>query len=86
MLLAVLVSLAGNWKMQLFQVNQSEESSKITINAHTISRQSHKQRSITSAAHYNRIYSYSMSHLFYRVMVPEEFKVMDLKKRMRIMV
>ena len=56
MLLAVLVSLAGNWKMQLFQVNQSEESSKITINAHTISRQSHK-RSITSAVHYNRIYS-----------------------------
>ena len=69
--------------MQLFQINQSEESSKITVNAHTASGQSHQQ-SIISAAHYNRIYS--MSHLFYRVMVPEEFKVMDLKKRMRIMV
>ena len=43
-------------------------------------------QSITSAAHYILIYFYSMSHLFYRVMVPEEFKVMDLKKRMRIVV
>ena len=35
--------------MQLFQINQSEESSKITtINAHTISGQLH-QRSITTA-------------------------------------
>ena len=30
-----LMLLAGNLQMQLFQINQSEESSKITINAHT---------------------------------------------------
>ena len=42
--------------MQLFQINQSEESSKITINAHTTSCPLH-QLPITSAAHYNRIYS-----------------------------
>ena len=40
MLLAVLMKLAGILQMQLFQINQSEESSKmakITINAHTTS-------------------------------------------------
>ena len=35
MLLAVLMKWAGILQMQLFQINQSEESSKITINAHT---------------------------------------------------
>ena len=42
--------------MQLFHINQSSRSSKITINAHTTSCWLH-QRSITSAVHYNRIYS-----------------------------
>ena len=37
-------------------MNQSEESSNMIINAHTTSCQLH-QRSITSAVHYNRIYS-----------------------------
>ena len=46
--LAMLVKLAGNWQMQLFHINQIEESSKITINAHTTSGQLH-QRSITTA-------------------------------------
>ena len=44
-----LMELAGNWQIQLFQINQSEESSKITINAHTIHGQLH-QRSITTAS------------------------------------
>ena len=35
MLLVVLMKWAGILQMQLFQINQSEESSKITINAHT---------------------------------------------------
>ena len=58
MLLAMLVNLAGNWQMQLFQINQSEESSKITINinAHATSGQLHQQsitlhqQSITTAS------------------------------------
>ena len=37
MLLAVLRKWAGILQMQLFQINQSEESSKFTINAHTTS-------------------------------------------------
>ena len=37
MLLAVLVSRAGIWQKLLFQINQSEESSEITINAHITS-------------------------------------------------
>ena len=48
MLLAMLVLLDSILQMQLFQINQSEESSKITINAHTTSGQLHQQ-SITSA-------------------------------------
>ena len=52
----LLMLLAGNKQTQLFQINQSEESGKITINAHATSSQLHK-RSITSAVHYNRIYS-----------------------------
>ena len=46
--------------MQLFQINQSARSCKITINAYTTIGQLH-QRSITSAAHYNRIYSTYLS-------------------------
>ena len=46
--------------MQLFQINQSARSSKITINAYTTIGQLHQQ-SITSAAHYNRIYSTYLS-------------------------
>ena len=42
---------AGILQMQLFQINQSEESSKITINAHTTSCPLHEQP-ITWAAHY----------------------------------
>ena len=37
MLLTVLVQQAGIWQKLLFQINQCEESSKITINAHTTS-------------------------------------------------
>ena len=37
MLLAVHIKWAGILQMQLFQINQSEESSKITTNAHTTS-------------------------------------------------
>ena len=46
----------SNWQTQLFQMNQSEESSKINKYALTTSGQL-DQRSITSAVHYNRIYS-----------------------------
>ena len=45
--------VTGGYLAQLFYINQSEESSKININAHTTSC----QLPITSAAHYNRIYS-----------------------------
>ena len=48
-LLAVLVKLAGNWQIQLFQINQSEERSTITKNAHTTSGQLYQQ-SITAAS------------------------------------
>ena len=53
MLLAVLMKLewAGILQMQLFQINQSEESSKITINAHTRNCPLH-ELPITLAAHY----------------------------------
>ena len=44
-----LMLLAGNLQMQLFQINQSEESSKISINAHTTCGQLH-QRPITTAS------------------------------------
>ena len=44
--------------MQLFQINQSEDSSKITIMFDNPSGQFH-QRSITSAFNYNRTYSNS---------------------------
>ena len=37
MLLAVLMKWAGILQRQLFQINQSEESSKITINTHITS-------------------------------------------------
>ena len=80
MLLAVLMKWAGILKMQLFQINQNEESSKITINAHTISCQSHKQRSITSAAHYNRIYStlspgsVTLADSYFRCGIPEHLQ------------
>ena len=48
MLLDMLVLLDSIMQMQLFQIIQSEESSKITINAHITSGQLHQQ-SITSA-------------------------------------
>ena len=54
MLLAVLMKWAGILQMQLFQINQSEESSKITINAHTPSCPLH-ELPITWAAHYRWI-------------------------------
>ena len=41
--------MAGNWEMQLLQVNQSEESSKIAINVHTTTSQLY-QRPITTAS------------------------------------
>ena len=49
MLLAVMMELAGNWQTQLFQINQSKESSKITINTHTTSCPLH-QLPITTAS------------------------------------
>ena len=42
--------------MQLFQINQSEDSSKITIKFNNTCDQLH-QRSVTSAINYNRTYS-----------------------------
>ena len=51
MLLAVLMKWAGILQMQLFQINQSEESNKISINSHTNSGPLHEQP-ITLAAHY----------------------------------
>ena len=56
MLLNSLVLPNGIWQMQLFQINQSEDSSKITIMYDNPSGQLH-QRSITSAFNYNRTYS-----------------------------
>ena len=46
-----LMLLAGNLQMQLFQINQSEESSKITIMSYTTCVQLH-QRPVTSASSY----------------------------------
>ena len=43
MLLAVLMKWTGILQMQLFQINQSEESSKISINSYTTSFPSHEQ-------------------------------------------
>ena len=54
MLLDMLVLLDSILKMQLFQINQSEDSSKITIMSDTTCGQLH-QRPITSASNYNRI-------------------------------
>ena len=54
MLLEMLVLLDSILKMQLFQINQSEDSSKITIMSDTTCVQLH-QRPITSASNYNRI-------------------------------
>ena len=48
MLLNSLVLPNGIWQMQLFQINQSEDSSKITIMYDNPSGQLH-QRSITTA-------------------------------------
>ena len=49
MLLAVLMKSAGILQVQLFQINQNKESSKITINAHTTSCPLH-QLPITTAS------------------------------------
>ena len=54
MLLAVLMKWAGILQMQLIQINQREESSKITINAHTNSCPLH-QMPITTASTLIRI-------------------------------
>ena len=56
MLLNSLVLPNGIWQMQLFQINQSEDSSKITIMYDNPSGQLHQQ-SITWAFNYNRTYS-----------------------------
>ena len=48
------VILDGILQMQLFQINQSEDSSKITIMSDTTCGQLHL-RPITSASNYNRI-------------------------------
>ena len=58
MLLNSLVLPNGIWQMQLFQINQSEDSRKITIMYDNPSGQLH-QRSITSAFNYIRTYSIS---------------------------
>ena len=54
MLLDMLVLLDSILQMQLFQINQSEDSSKIKIMSATTCVQLH-QRPITSASNYNRI-------------------------------
>ena len=54
MLLAMLVLLDSILQMQLFQINQSEDSSKITVMSDTTCGQLH-QRPITSAFNYNHI-------------------------------
>ena len=54
MLLNSLVLPNGILQMQLFQINQSKDSSKITIMSDTNCGQLH-QRPITSASSYNRI-------------------------------
>ena len=54
MLLDMLVLLDSILQMQLFQINQSEDSSKITIMSDTTCSQL-QQRPITSASNYNRI-------------------------------
>ena len=54
MLLDMLVLLDSILQMQLFQINQSEDSSKITIMSDTTCSQLY-QRPITSASNYNRI-------------------------------
>ena len=53
----LLMQVTGKWQTQLFQVYQSEESSKIIINAQPSTSGQLHQRSIISAVHYNRIYS-----------------------------
>ena len=57
MLLNMLVLLDSILQMQLFQINQSEESSKITIMSDITCVQLH-QRPITSASNNNRITLY----------------------------
>ena len=54
MLLDMLVLLDSILQMQLFQINQSEDSSKKTIMSVTTCHQLH-QCPITSASNYNRI-------------------------------
>ena len=54
MLLDMPVLLDSILQMQLFQINQSEDSSKITIMSDTTCVQLH-QRAITLASNYNRI-------------------------------
>ena len=49
MLLAVLVLWTGIWQKLLFQINQSEESSKITVNAHTTSCPLHQLPNTTAS-------------------------------------
>ena len=65
MLLNSLVLPNGIWQMQLFQINQSEDSSKITIMYYNPSGQLH-QRSITSVFNYNRTYSITINKLLHR--------------------
>ena len=54
MLLDMLVLLDSILQLQLFQINQSEEISKISIMSNTTCVQLH-HRPITSASNYNRI-------------------------------
>ena len=56
MLLDMLVLLDSILQMQLFQINQCEDGSKITIKFNNTCDLLH-QRSITSAINYNRTYS-----------------------------
>ena len=56
MLLDMLVLLDSILQMQLFQINQSEDNSKITIKFNNTCVQLH-QRSVTSAFNNNRNYS-----------------------------
>ena len=66
MLLNSLVLPNGIWQMQLFQINQSEDSSKITIMYDNPSGQLH-QRSITWAFNYMSVQL--QPHLLYRMLM-----------------
>ena len=71
MLLNSLVLLNGIWQMQLFQINQSEDSSKITIMYDNPSGQLH-QRSITTAPTLYRAAGKNQTFMFFVAVIHSE--------------